>query len=165
MDPRIVNEVLVALQGHSINNFITTLLDTPAYEDCPIRQLFTHDCPDLLLFLSTHVPVQHSVKSFAASLHTSLLKEEVAGLALRKTGWHFSAKDAIAEQQEKFTIEGMDAEIDSQTPLVGSLLLNLLESGPARAKRRAQYMSSPLATNRTRGDSSWDNEDEYSGRC
>ena len=68
-------------------------------------------------------------------MHTSLLKKEVTGLALRKTGWHFSAKDARAEQQEKFTIEGMDAEIDSQTPLVGSLLLNLLESDPALAKQ------------------------------
>lgn len=176
MDYSIVNDVLAALQGHSIGEFLITLLSNSSYLDCPLRILFLGEWPDLLQTLADLPTLRQSTAAFSKHAHTRCLVSEVASLANKESGWHFSAMHARAEQIESFSMEDMARKLRFQAPGIWDLLGSLLDSDPSRTRRRKQHMDPQAgranggAAPRSQGDAfpeeqaeagRWDEEDEY----
>ncbi|PSS32232.1 hypothetical protein PHLCEN_2v2001 [Hermanssonia centrifuga] len=160
MDKHIVNSVLVALQGHSIGEFLITLLSDPSYSHCPVTVIFLNDWAELLGILATLPPTKIATEDFASQLHTRILSSEVSRLATKQSGWHFSAVQAKAEQVEAFSIDDMASKFPSHAPRLWELVSCLLESDPSRAHRRKQYLNRGKAADGAEGVE-WDDEDEF----
>lgn len=129
-----VRDVLSALGGHSVGNFIRTLCMSPTYSDCPTYTLFAVEIPD-------HPATKSEAGRFILQHFTTTLSSEVTTLANKESGWHFSAGHASSGQIEAFSMEGMARKFEDQAPHLWALLGHLLASDPSRKKRTAQAMN------------------------
>jgi hypothetical protein len=153
-----IRNVLHALDGHSLVDFIQSLCASPAYSDCPTTTLFVAEIPDLLDFILGHTVTKSKAGGFILQHFTTALTSEIAALADRESGWHFSARNATAKQIEAFSVEGMARKLEDQAPVLWVLLDRLLASDPSCEKRRAHARMAGVPT-ATIG--AWDQEDEY----
>ncbi|KAF8971524.1 hypothetical protein BDZ97DRAFT_1786939 [Flammula alnicola] len=163
MDLKIATSVLLALQGHTIKDFLEFFLGEPTFEDSATRHFFIAECPDLINALFNHKDTREPILSTCLLLCTEILMSEIAQMASKQSGWHFSAKTASAAQLEAFSIEEMAAELRSETPLLWRTIGCLLTSDPARECRRAQYLATETRKDAagSMADGFWDDEDEY----
>lgn len=142
-------------------NFCTT----QDIKDSPHRQTFVAQWPLLLEHLAHHPLLQHFTETFVRTSITNQLTSEVAHLAEKESGWHFSAKNATTDQLESFTIDGMSSRMQSQAPALSSLLDCLLDSKRDRTSCRKEHSDEASAdeglgsTAETGGD--LDEEEEY----
>jgi hypothetical protein len=91
----IVKDVLLALGGHSVGDFIWTLCMSPTYSDCPTYTLFAAEIPDLLDFIFRHPATKSEAGRFILQHFT--LSSEVTTLATKELGWQFSASSGQIE--------------------------------------------------------------------
>lgn len=163
MHPDLVRGVLIALHGYSISDFLHVLLNHAYFIDDPMRTICVQDTSKIIETLisapSTHL-------SAFATMHQSFkqkLATEIALLANKSSGWHFSAVHASAEQFENFSMADMARRLETEAPLVWDLIGHLLESDSSRASRRSHYKNTPTtsAASSSTETSSWSEEDEY----
>lgn len=167
----IVKDVLVALRGHSIIHVLGILLSDSYFTTCATRIEFVHDWPDLLKFAIDTEVLQQETTTFCSQVHTKALASEIANLANKQSGWHFSARKARAEQVETFSLSDMARTLEVKAPHTWDLLGTLLQSDASRSRKRMQYLgiseSSLAARPQHPTDDSdverdnWDDEDEY----
>ena len=74
--------------------------------------------------------------------------------------WHFSAQNTCAEQVEVFNIEEMALRLESQAPLLWSLIGHLLFNDPSHNKRKTKYTMGENITEHNE-HVPWDEEDKY----
>ena len=170
MDTRRVGDVIEALNGYKVLDFLTALLEKRQFQDSPVRRQFLDDLPTLLGTLISHPDTMKCTRDTTFHQFTAILKTEVATMALKSSGWHFSAKNASSEQIDAFSIEGMAKTLTKQTPFLWAMLDTLLASDTAIEQRRAQHVvgtskidpSDPSAMCvDTANASDWSDEDEY----
>ena len=79
MDSQTLSDVLSALRGHSILDFLRAFLSSPFYTgNIHAKHAFMTDCPHILLILfnnvdTRNIAMEHNVKSF-----TEILTAEIA---------------------------------------------------------------------------------------
>ena len=160
MNHSIANDVLSALNGHSIKDFIIFFSSDSKYLDCASRIEFLAEWPVILDTFANDPMLCGTTVEFSAGLFSRSLTAEITELVNKHSGWHFSARNACAEQIEGFDIEDMALRLEIQAPLLWSLIGHLLFSDPSRDKRRAEYSMGENITEHN-GDVPWDKEDEY----
>lgn len=112
-----------------------------------------------------HPLLQLQIESFAVALVTGKLKPEVATIAEKESGWHFSAKTIHVDQLDSFTMDDMARKIHVRAPTLSTLISILLDSDPERTARQARF--SEEMTRRAEDpdaaavDVDWSEEDEY----
>ena len=153
-----IRNILGALGGHSVVDFIQSLCTNPTYSDCPTFILFSAKIPELLDFIFGHPATKSEAGQSVLQHFMAALTSEVATLADKESGWHFSAGNACAKQIKAFSMEGMARKLEKQAPLLWVLLGRLLASDPLCERRRAQAMNGTAGVPTT---GVWDQEDEY----
>ncbi|KAF9488890.1 hypothetical protein BDN71DRAFT_1533419, partial [Pleurotus eryngii] len=91
------------------------------------------------------------------------LATEIALLANKASGWHFSTVHVSAEQFENFSMVDMARRLETEAPLVWDVIGHLLESDSLRAARRSHYKNTTTTstTSSSSETSPWSEEDEY----
>ncbi|KAI0762028.1 hypothetical protein BC629DRAFT_1597109 [Irpex lacteus] len=92
MDLGTVDSVLALLDKDSVAQFLYTFLHNSRYDGSNAKQDFLSQWPALLEHLAVHPLLQVKTENFAVALVTGKLKTEVATIAEKESGWHFSAK-------------------------------------------------------------------------
>ncbi|THH23062.1 hypothetical protein EUX98_g8114 [Antrodiella citrinella] len=140
--------VLQALGQNSVGEFIIYLISDPALKDHSTLFSLVQQWPELLQYALDSPTLYNSTRTFVSDAFTATLTLEVAQLASRNSGWHFSARNASAEQINAFSIEDMANKMETEAPTVWTLFGQLLASDPVLADRRKQYLDVglPLAT-------------------
>ena len=134
MNHTIVNDVLSALNGHSIKDFMVFFLSDSVYLDCASRIEFLAEWPVILDTFANDPMLCGTTVEFSAGLFTRLLTAEITELVNKHNGWHFSARNACAEQIEVFDIKDMALRLEIQAPLLWSLIGHLLSSDMSHNK-------------------------------
>ena len=127
MNHSLANDVLSALNGPSIKDFMVFFLSDSMCSDCASRIEFLAEWPVILdTFVNDPMLCGQTVE-FSAGLFTRSLAAEIVELVHKHSGWHFSACNACAKQIEAFNIEDMALRLESQALLLWSYeSLNLL---------------------------------------
>ena len=128
MNHSIANDVLSALNGHSIKDFMVFFLSDSMYSDCASRIEFLAEWPVILDTFPNDPMLCGQTVEFSAGLFTRSLMAKIMELVHKHSGWHFSAQNACAEQIEVFDIQDMALRLESQAPLLWSLIGHLLSS-------------------------------------
>lgn len=139
MDLRTVDSVLALLNENSVAQFLYTLLSNSRYDGTHAKQEFLAQWPALLDLLAIHPLLQTQTESFAVALVTSKLKTEVATVAEKESGWHFSAKNVHVDQLDSFTMDDMARKVHARAPTLSTLVAALLDSDPERTARQARF--------------------------
>lgn len=155
----VVRAVLTALGGHSLVSVLGTLLTDSYFAGCATRAEFLREWNSFLLFAHGCPLLSTDTVQFCSQVHTQALATEIANLANRESGWHFSAKNAKAEQVEAFSLTDMSSILETKAPLSWSLLSTLLQSDNSRLRRRLKALG--LHTTQGGSEGVWDDEDEY----
>ncbi len=165
MDLRIVDSVLALLDKHSLAQFLYTFLHNSRYDGHHAKQEFLTQWPALLELLCVHPLLQAKTEVFAVSLVTGKLKTEVATIAEKESGWHFSAKNVHVDQLDRLTMDDMAHKIHAQAPTLSTLIAALLDSDPERTARQARFSEEKARRaedpNAAAVDVDWSEEDEY----
>lgn len=155
----VVRAVLTALGGHSIVSVLGALLIDSHFADCATRATFIDEWESFLHFSRECSLLSTGTTNFCSQVYTKLLTGEIASLANKESGWHFSARNAKADQIEAFSLKAMASTLEHKAPLSWNLLGSLLQSDPARLRRRLKTLG--LNPHPTTADGLWDDEDEY----
>ena len=130
--------VLSALDGASISDFLSSLLESPSLANHPAVNRFKLEVPSVLKLLyncpGTHTSMVESSHKFM----TQKYSDEVTCLVSKANGWHFSAQHTSAEQLQAFSLKDMAQRLMVQAPLLWDLLGNLLQADPLRERRRTK---------------------------
>jgi hypothetical protein len=118
MNHSMANGVISALNGHSIKEFLVFLLSNSLYLDCASRFEFLAEWPSILDTLVNHSTTHMTTVDFCVGLLTRSLMAEITGLVSRHSGWHFSARNAHAEQIKAFNMDKMTQKFESQALLM-----------------------------------------------
>ncbi|KAK7678135.1 hypothetical protein QCA50_018928 [Cerrena zonata] len=136
----VVRAVLSALNGHSLTSILGVLLTDSYFAQSPTRQLFIQEWHDLLIFSQELPELLEETTSFCVNVHTRILTSEITSLAAKENGWHFSAKNARAEQIEAFSLAEMSRTLETKAPHTWLLLGALLQSDQARLRKRMRSL-------------------------
>lgn len=165
MDLGTVDSVLALLDKDSVAQFLYTFLHNSRYDGSRAKQDFLSQWPALLEHLAVHPLLQVKTENFAVALVTGKLKTEVATVAEKESGWHFSAKHVHVDQLDSFTMDDMARKIHARAPMLSSFIAALLDSDPERTARQARFSEErarmaedPCAA---AVDVDWSEEDEY----
>lgn len=169
MDPGITGRVIQALDGHSIYEFIRTVLYHSSFAASQARTMLLHEAPNLIQTLLVHPETAQVVEDLVLRTTESILKSEVTQMAAKQRGWHFSASNMSSEAIEAFSIEEMATTLQNKTPRLWALLTTLLVSDASRETRRARYVKAESSFDPSEmsmdldnpGDGSNGGEDEY----
>lgn len=165
MDLRTVDSVLALLDKHSVAQFLYTFLSNSRYDGHCAKQEFLTQWPALLELLASHPLLQLRTENFAVALVTGKLKSEVATIAEKESGWHFSAKNVHADQLDSFTMDDMACKIHVRAPTLSTLIAALLDSDPERTARQARFSEKKARRaedpDAAAVDVDWSEEDEY----
>lgn len=160
-----MNSVLALLNENSIAQFLYTFLTNSQYDGTRAKQEFLTQWPALLDLLAIHPLLQTKTESFAVALVTRNLKTEVATIAEKESGWHFSAKNVHVDQLDSFTMDDMARKIHARAPTLSTLVAALLDSDPERTARQARFSEEKARRaedpNAAVVDVDWSEEDEY----
>lgn len=171
MDVYTAEAVIAALGDYSIVDFIAKILHEPRFHDTSARSALVADVPRLLKILTYYEDTAKPTGDIMFNLCTSLLRYEVATMATKNAGWHFSARNASVNLINEFSVERMAEMLTRSAPRLWELLGSLLLSDPSLEERRIQHhagtslsrepslMSVSSETSNTLSD--WDEEDEY----
>ena len=122
METQHVKEVIKALNGHNIFNFLTALLEKRQFQDSLVQNQFLDGLPALLDILINHPDMMNCTRDTTFYQFTTILKMEVATMASKSSGWHFDAKNASSDQIDAFSIEGMVKTLAKQTPFLWAIM-------------------------------------------
>jgi len=128
METRRVDNVIKALNGYKVLDILTALLEKRLFQGSPVQRQFLEDLPTLLGTLINHPDTMKCTRDTTFYQFTAILKMEVAIMALKTSGWHFSARNASSDQIDAFSIEGMAKTLTKQTPFLWAMLETLLAS-------------------------------------
>lgn len=157
----IVKTVLTALGGHSLVSVLGTLLTDSHFADCPTRAIFLHEWSSFLHFAHECSLLSTDTMEFCSQVYTQAIASEIANLANKESGWHFSAKHAKAEQVEAFSLARMSSTLEAKAPLSWNLFGTLLQSDTSRLRRRLKALGIHSSNTQASSESIWDDEDEY----
>ena len=107
MNHSIINNVLSALNGHSIKDFMVFFLSESMYSDCASRIELLAEWPIILDTFANDPMLCGPTVEFSAGLFTRPLTAKIMELVNKHNGWHFSARNAYAKQIKAFNIEDM----------------------------------------------------------
>ncbi|KAI0074534.1 hypothetical protein K474DRAFT_1601281, partial [Panus rudis PR-1116 ss-1] len=124
----------------SLAGVLNTLLVHPKFRDCSTRAAFVQEWPELLDAFSRDPALSESTTQFCTNVCTRDLKDEIATLANKESGWHFSARKAQAAQIEGFSLKKMAHKLEGDAPQLWALTGALLQADPVRLKRRLQFL-------------------------
>lgn len=163
-----VRRVIVALDGHSIVSVLSTLLHDSYFITCPSRVEFLHEWLDFLHFAAQFPELSTATHDVCADIHIEALTSEVANLANKESGWHFSARKTCPEQVEAFSLPAMAKKLEMQAPCTWNLLGSLLHADSSHARKRMQFLgiteaevTAPTSCQTEPSPDEWDEEDEY----
>ncbi|TCD59776.1 hypothetical protein EIP91_011478 [Steccherinum ochraceum] len=159
MNRESVASVLQALGTQSLTSFIIQLVCDPALASSPTRVLFLNEWSAFLAYAATLPALSVGTSSAFTTLYTKKLKSEVAELANKESGWHFSARNASEEQVDNFMVEDMAGRLEAKAPTLWILLGELLESDSALARRRAHHLAPSAQPPEPAAE--WDEEAEF----
>jgi len=128
MDGGQVDDMLKALNGYPVSNFLTSLLKNPPSHGLMLWKQFLNDLSTLLKTLINHPDTRDHTRDITFDLFTTTLKTEVAMMASKTSGWHFSAENASSEQIDVFSVNGMAETLTKHTPCLWAILGTLLSS-------------------------------------
>ena len=135
MDGEQVEDVLKALNEYPVSDFLTSLLENPPSHGLMLQKQFLDDLPTLLKTLINHPDTRDHMRDITFDLFTTTLKTEVAMMASKTSGWHFSAENALSEQIDAFSVNGMAETLTKCTPYLWAILGTLL-SGDSQVKQK-----------------------------
>lgn len=142
MDPSKFHAILILLEGYTVFDFIHTLLSRPSQTRCPAVQSFSQQITAVLELIFSHPSTQSEADEFANQRCSAALAKEVAQLANKESGWHFSARNTSAAQLHAFSMEEMAKKLEFGAPLLWKLLGDLL----VRENTRSSHPSSVPGT-------------------
>jgi hypothetical protein len=91
MNHSIANNVISALNGQYIKDFLAFFLSDSLYSDCASRIEFLAEWPCILDTLANDPVLCPPMVEFSAGIFTQSLRAEITGLVDKHSGWHFSA--------------------------------------------------------------------------
>ena len=144
MNTQCIEDVIVALNGSPILNFLTTLLENKHFYGSSVCRQFLNDLPTLLDLLIKHPDMTKCIKDITFAHMMQTLETEIVTMATIISGWHFSARNASYEQIDKFSIHEMAETLTRQTPYLWNLLGVLLASDPVLERCQAHHMMTAM---------------------
>src|SRR5882762_4364354 len=152
--------ILSALDGASISDFLSSLLESPSLAKHPVVERFRLEVPSVLKLLYNCPGTCTSMVESSHKFMTQKYADEVTCLVSKANGWHFSVQHTSAEQLQAFSLENMAQQLMTQAPLLLDLLGNLLQADPLH--KRCRTIPSQEATVTTLDDNpDTDDEENY----
>ena len=122
--------ILSALDGASISDFLSSLLESPSLAKHPVVERFKLEVPSVLQLLYNCPGTCTSMVESSHKFMTQKYADEVTCLVSKANGWHFNAQHTSAEQLQAFSLMDMAQQLMIQAPLLWDLLGNLLQADP-----------------------------------
>lgn len=119
-----------------VSTFIVNLLTSPRFQTNPAAANLVDNVEHILHCFLHHIETRSTVENWSEGIARKLYASELTELTKERSGLHFNARNATAEQLQPFKIEVIAEKMKDTAPRLCSLVAGLLDADEELSRRR-----------------------------
>jgi hypothetical protein len=174
MDSMLLNGIVMILERIPLHVIVMNILEKPEFKNSAVCTAIIQDTKPLAHVLFENLDTQVAMRDIAFEACIQDLMSEIAMMGRKENGWHFSARNALPERINEFSIADMLRELKMQTPRLWWALSAMLVSNLKCKSERGQYLQKEAMMDLldvmvetetgSQRSQTWEEEDKYWAR-